>query len=58
MSPMIRKLVFTFAFESLGILLATGFLLALSGATATQSLILSVLGAAIALAILYFVLKR
>ena len=47
---MIRKLVFAFAFESLGILLTTGFLLALSGATATQSLILSVLGAAIALA--------
>ncbi len=49
MSPLSRKLVFAISFETFGVLLATLVLLAVSGATATQSFWLSAINATVAL---------
>ena len=50
MPPLTRKIIFAVTFESLGVLLATGFLLVLSDASASQSLMLSAINAGVALA--------
>ncbi len=50
MTPMIRKTLFAVSFESFGVLLATGFLLLVSEASTSQSLVLSAINATVALA--------
>jgi uncharacterized membrane protein len=49
MSPATRKITFAISFESLGILLASGFLLLVSDASPSQSLLLSAVNATLAL---------
>ena len=49
MSPLLRKITFAITFESLGIILASGFLMLLSHAPAEQTLLLSAINAAVAL---------
>jgi uncharacterized membrane protein len=49
MTPLTRKITYAVTFESLGILLASGLLLLMSGASADQTLLLSVINATVAL---------
>ncbi len=49
MHPVTRKIVFAISFETLGVLLATLMLLALSDASASRSFLLAVISAAVAL---------
>ena len=49
MTPLTRKIVFALSFESLGIALATGLLLVISDASTSQSFVLSMISAAVAL---------
>ena len=49
MTPLTRKIIYALSFESLGILLASGFLMLLADASAAQTLILSAINATVAL---------
>lgn len=49
MRPALRKIIYALSFETLGVAVASLTLLAMSGATASQSVALSMIGATVAL---------